>query len=673
MNRSFFNRGFPALVFSLLAFIPAFSQIEQQKIDSLNKELSKAATDTGRANLSFKLGESYWFNRRMPEAMNYLKQAVALSEKNKYYRHYCNAQLLLGNVYIRLEKFDSALAVLDHALACSQKNNQPEHIPKVHQSLSLLYNHLGDQARAIDYGLKAANGFEQSAIAEINIQSIFAWMEVGNIFEQQQQDDKALEYYQKALDKSMVTNHEWYTKAPKLRVAAIYLKEGRLTDARKIFEEVVALDRKVGGAEPTMEGLSGLGLIAIREKNYPAAIAYFAAAVDTAVNRNFIVAVDGYASRLGHAYFLDKQYDSAYYYYQFALKSATKSGDVQVKKEVYQQMAELEIEKGNLGNAVIYQQRLKSLSDSLYNTERIRTVNNLEILYQTEKKEKQILSLQAVNAERRLAIIKRNRVLLIGGIAAAALVLIFALLYRNSRQKQTISEKEQKLQQEEIKFLNEQQQVISLQSMVNGQEAERTRIAKDLHDGLGGLFSTVKMHLSTLKHEIPSLDTSELFDKSYNLVDTASVEVRRIAHNMMPEVLMKLGLVDALKDMCNNISAGKLLAISLQAYGMEKRLNSSTEIMLYRIIQELLNNIIKHAQATQAIIQFNRDGQRLSVIVEDNGRGFDMQEAGGKNHAGLGTIQSRVNYLKGKLSIESQQGLGTTVMMDFLINEEGML
>lgn len=668
MNRSLFKSFFPVLLLSLL-FSSAHAQIEQQKIDSLTRALNTATTDTGKVSLLFKLGESYWFNRRMPEAMSHLGQAIDWSAKNNDYRHRCNAQLLLGNVYIRVERFDSALVMLDLSLACSQQNNQPEHIPKVYQSLSLLYNLLGDQAKAIDYGLKAANGFEQSTIDEINVQSIFAWMAVGSIFEQQQQNDKALEYYQKALDKAMATNHEWYIKAPKLKVAGIYLKEGRLTDARKIFEEVVALDRKVGGAEPTMEGLSGLGLIATSEKNYPAAIAYFAAAMDTAINRNFIVAVDGYASRLGYAYFLNKQYDSAYYYYQFALNGELKSNDVQVQQEVYQQLAELEIEKGNLGKAVVYQQRLRSLSDSLYNTERIKTVNNLEILYQTEKKEKEILSLQAMNAERKLAIAKRNRVLLIGGIVAAAVLLILGLLYRTSRQKQTIAEKEQELQQEEIKFLNEQQQVISLQSMVNGQEAERTRIAKDLHDGLGGLFSTVKMHLSTLKHEIPLLETNALFDKSYHLVDTASVEVRRIAHNMMPEVLMKLGLVDALKDMCSNISAGKLLTISLQAYGMEKRLNSSTEIMLYRIIQELLNNIIKHAQATQAIIQFNREGERLSVTVEDNGRGFDMQEASEKLHAGLGTIQSRVNYLKGRLSIESQQGLGTTVMMDFLINE----
>jgi len=103
---------------------------------------------------------------------------------------------------------------------------------------------------------------------------------------------------------------------------------------------------------------------------------------------------------------------------------------------------------------------------------------------------------------------------------------------------------------------------------------------------------------------------------------------------------------------------------------MKDRLNSSTEIMLYRIIQELLNNIIKHAQASEAIIQFIRDENRLSVVVEDNGRGFNTESTDEAAHAGIETVKSRVNYLNGKLTIDSQKGIGTTVMMDFLINEE---
>jgi signal transduction histidine kinase len=133
---------------------------------------------------------------------------------------------------------------------------------------------------------------------------------------------------------------------------------------------------------------------------------------------------------------------------------------------------------------------------------------------------------------------------------------------------------------------------------------------------------------------------------------------------MMPEVLMKVGLVEALQDFCNNISAGKLLTINLHTKKKKKRLSSSTEIMLYRIIQELVNNIIKHAYATDAIIQINRDGNRLSLTIEDNGKGFDTKEAEDKRTMGMATVKSRVDYLNGRLTIDSRKDVGTTVMID---------
>ena len=177
------------------------------------------------------------------------------------------------------------------------------------------------------------------------------------------------------------------------------------------------------------------------------------------------------------------------------------------------------------------------------------------------------------------------------------------------------------------------------------------------------------MHFSTLQHEIPEVKNNQLYSKTSDLINNAADELRKVAHNMMPEVLMKVGLVEALKDFCNNISAGKLLTISLQTFGMEKRLSSSTEIMVFRIIQELINNIIKHAYASEAIIQFNREANRLSITIEDNGRGFDTKEAEEKATMGITTVKNRVDYLNGKLTIDSRRDIGTTVMIDLLLNE----
>jgi signal transduction histidine kinase len=293
----------------------------------------------------------------------------------------------------------------------------------------------------------------------------------------------------------------------------------------------------------------------------------------------------------------------------------------------------------------------------------------IETKYETNKKENEILRLQKVQQQKDFAIKKRNTFLAIAFGLLAAMFVIISLLRRNIKNRKKLAEQQAVIQNEKITSMEKQQQVASLQSMINGQETERIRIAKDLHDGLGGIFSTVKMHYSTLPHELPEVKNNPVYYKTLDLINNAADELRKVAHNMMPEVLMKVGLVEALKDFCNNISASKLLKISLQTFGMEKRLGSSTEIMIFRIIQELINNIIKHAYATEAIIQFNREANRLSITIEDNGRGFDTKEAEEKATMGIATVKNRVDYLNGKLTIDSRRDIGTTVMIDLLLNE----
>lgn len=239
-------------------------------------------------------------------------------------------------------------------------------------------------------------------------------------------------------------------------------------------------------------------------------------------------------------------------------------------------------------------------------------------------------------------------------------------IYQN---RQELARQQNMMLEEKVKIVEKEQQVTSLQSMINGQESERTRIARDLHDGMGGLFSTVKMHFSTLQQDTPAIKDNMLYQKTLDLINNAADELRKVAHNMMPEVLMKLGLIEALREFCNNISSGRLLEITFQTFGMEDRLNSSTEIMLYRIVQELVNNIIKHADATEAIIQINREQNRLSLTIEDNGRGFDTEEADVKRGMGLEAVRSRVVYLNGHVTVDSRKNIGTTIMIDLIIND----
>jgi two-component system NarL family sensor kinase len=160
-------------------------------------------------------------------------------------------------------------------------------------------------------------------------------------------------------------------------------------------------------------------------------------------------------------------------------------------------------------------------------------------------------------------------------------------------------------------------------------------------------------------------DNMTVFERSLDMLDTSIRELRRVAHNMMPEMLTKFGLNEALKDYCNTINSSKLITIKYQSLGMEARLDKSVEIIIYRIIQELLNNTMKHATASEAFVQLIREQNRLSVVVEDNGKGFDSSLMENNKGAGLTNVRSRVDYLKGQLDIHAEPGKGTLVTIEF--------
>jgi signal transduction histidine kinase len=222
------------------------------------------------------------------------------------------------------------------------------------------------------------------------------------------------------------------------------------------------------------------------------------------------------------------------------------------------------------------------------------------------------------------------------------------------------------LQRQRISELEKDRQLVAVDSLLKGQEDERSRLAKDLHDGLGGLLSGVKFSLSNMKDNlIITPDNMTVFERSLDMIDTSIKELRRVAHNMMPEMLTKFGLDEALKEYCNTMNAAKLLVIRYQSLGMTDRLDQSTEIIIYRVVQELLNNTLKHAAASEAFVQVIKEGNRLNVVVEDNGKGFDTSLLKNNKGAGWVNIRSRVEYLKGQLDIHSEPGKGTLVNIEF--------
>ncbi len=252
---------------------------------------------------------------------------------------------------------------------------------------------------------------------------------------------------------------------------------------------------------------------------------------------------------------------------------------------------------------------------------------------------------------------------MLAGSSVALLIILF-LSYRNLRNKQKLSQQTGQLQAQRIRELEQEQQLVSYNSLLKGQEEERSRMAKDLHDGLGGMLSGVKLSLSAMKgNSILSEENTRLFAQALQQLDNSMAEMRRVAHNMMPEALVRLGLQQALQDYCDDLNESGTIRIRCQFHGLESRLDPATEIVVFRIVQELVNNIIRHAAATEALVQLMRNENMLNIIIEDNGRGFDPSAAPPKG-AGLGNVRSRVDYLHGNMDIRAELSKGVSIHIE---------
>jgi signal transduction histidine kinase len=302
-----------------------------------------------------------------------------------------------------------------------------------------------------------------------------------------------------------------------------------------------------------------------------------------------------------------------------------------------------------------------SLIEKLAYNKNTSEINYLNTEFQTEKKEKEILGLNNKNLKSEAKRRKNQNIALGLGVSLVLGSIIAILIFINTKRKQKIAEQERTLESQKLATVLKEQELVSIDAMIEGQEKERQRIANDLHDDLGGLLATVKLHFNALNN----IDSPELYNKTNDLIEEAYQKVRSVAHAKNSGVIAKQGLLTAVQNMADKISVSNDIQIEVVDYGLDNRLENSLELTLFRIIQELVTNIIKHADATEVTIHLTNHGDRINIMVEDNGKGFDTHQIT-KSNAGMGisSIDKRVEHLDGELTIESEQNKGTTIIID---------
>lgn len=630
-------------------FLLSGARAQQTNKDSLLNLLPTKKEDTNKVMLFIQIANQYETNNQ-DSAIYYLEKAKVLSEtlnflKGLYYynersaivsftkgdynksmdqsgralnlaRQLKDSSLVIvmlnniGIVYSYLGKFDEQLNYILQVKNTVEATRDSSKLSGVYHNLANCYNNLRQYRKSVDYALLSVKIAVEYKKKNNYINRVYATL--AQNYDGLQMTDSALYFYDKAITASVELNDKYAEATIYGYVSDLYANRARFGEMLNASEKSLSLARELQSRQMAASALYNVA----------------------------------------YAHYFNGDNIKARKYIDEALEIATQDTLRDELKNSYAVLSYISAKDKDYVTSLWAKRKSDSIQEAFLNEQVIKSTTELEQKYESAKKDKQII-LQKSQLQRR-------RILIYALIGSAAVLMIISLLsYRNYKQKQ-------KLQQQRINELETEKKLTATEAVLKGEEQERTRLAKDLHDGLGGMMSGIKYSFQTMRHNlIMTPENQKAFERSMDMLDSSIQEMRRVAHNMMPEALLKFGLDTALKDLCNDINQTGALHINYQSIGMEGSvIDQTTSITIYRIVQELINNTMKHAAATNSIVQLSKTGNKLAITVEDDGKGFDTACLHLAKGIGWTNIMNRVEFLKGKLDINSKIGKGTSVLIE---------
>jgi len=634
---------------SVLVF---FFQNKAQSVDSLQNELKKAKEDSGKVLLLITLGQRIE-NENPKAAKTYYLQARDISKKINYPAGLIKFYLNYTAVLNLQGQYDSSLQLNLEAVELAKEKGSAMDIAKCIQNTGVSWYYLQDYEKSADWYLQAIPYFEKT---NDTFRLSVLYSNIGIAYREARLLQKSLEYQQKALELTRKLNDPYETGLTLSNIGIVYADLKQFDKAEAVLNEAKELARQTNDHYLLEQVMINTNNLYLKKREYGKMKPFAEEALrySSLLGDSLVMSISLYTLALEA--FHRKDFSAALSYANKGLAIASAKNFKEQMQHLYQLQSSLSLIQQDIAAYEKNKFKADSIGELVLNAAIQKNIQLLDKRFETEKKNHEILQLSKDKKVKTLW----NYIL--GGIAASVLI-ISLLAYRGYRQKQ-------KWQQQQIAALEKEKQLLATQSLLKGQEEERSRLAKDLHDGLGGLLSGVKLQLGAMKGNlILSEEHGRMFSNALNKLDESIHEMRRVAHNMMPEALLKFGLQQALQDYCDNLAEGQAFTINTEFYGLEKRMQPGTEVVVYRIVQELLNNAVKHSGATSMLAQVIRQDDNLTITVEDNGKGFDTHTV--LQGSGLKNIRSRVEYLKGTMDIKSAPGKGTSVHIDCVIDSHG--
>jgi signal transduction histidine kinase len=621
--------------------------------DSLEKIISSNAADTIKLSALTDLCWNYAASDLKKSRM-YANQELELAQKSNNQKYIATAYNDIGITLIKESKFKEALPYHQKALEIrlSLRNNMD--IASSYSKIGYCYSEMSDMVNSLAASLKALDCYVKLKNKRYEAYTL---NNICNVYENLQNNDKLIEYANRSYKMALDLNDKFSIATSLNYIASANNRKKNYSVAIETGKKAVTIFRETLDSNSLCATLNNLGSYYKHANNTTEALAYYTEAVTIAERKNDInsAALDYY--NIGSLYLSKASYVLAEQYFKKGEALANKQGLQDIRKLIYTALGEVCLKTNRTVEAENYYNHAILLQDSIFSKETAKQISDMQVKYESKQKEEENLLLQKEN-ELKTTQISKGRLMqlfLVGSILL--LVVVFYLLYNRNKLKQKQAMDAELLQQQELRS----------RAIIEAEEKERTRIARELHDGIGQQLSAAKLNISGLQASLNTNNNEEkvMIQNAIDLIDESVKEVRVVSHSMMPNALIKSGLVSAVREFINKISSSGSLRINLEIVGLTDRLEQTVETVLFRVLQELVNNIIKHAQATEVSIQLIRHETELTILIEDNGVGFNVDKVLDKEGGiGLKNIQSRVAFLNGQVFFDSHVDKGTTVTIE---------
>lgn len=646
----------------ILFFIMIFHQLQSQKINSLNDDeklkdslallIKTTKNDSLKCFYSYRLASIFIKDSQIHKYNEYLKIGNTFSSKYPYLKAcsgYYNALRNLNQDSIDI--FFKEIYATKNALRKYRFKASYEIQSIILQNIAMYYGNKGESEKAIKVLIEEAIPMAKKAGSSVMLGSLYKTIGIKMTLDNE--DARANYYFNKALEQFEFNNDNSLVYKEEKLATEIYAAENlielyKFKEAKRLLDKVYTQLKTNKKSNINEQYYYSIGYYYYKTKDYNKSIKNYDKGISLALLSNSTSVI-----RLGFgkfdALFANNEYQKAYELINYISKLDYLS--INEKIVCYLELSKTLEKLGRHKEAYYFAESYIRVNDSLVKQNSKNEIYRLEAKFNKAENESKIKQLES-QKQKALLIAHNNKLYyVLFGLLSFILFAIILFLRKNSKTQRLLTVEKEKNYKQNISTLKTQKEIEVMQAMIDGEEIERKRIARELHDGIGSKLSALKILMSRIDNQQISNENLMHFDE---LLSTSITELRQVSYNLVPESLLKLGLENALGDLCHLLHSEKV-KIEFQAYDITNTIPVSSQINIYRIVQELLNNALKHSECSEILVSCSQNGKTFFISVEDNGKGFDISNSDDKTGLGIKNLKSRVELLNGTYNVKSNK------------------